>query len=63
MDMPGESRRIDENLENGGDDNPTRGGLDASPEEVTFILRYDEEIHCLVNEGSLRPGRVPSGFK
>ncbi|HVR76424.1 MAG TPA: hypothetical protein VMT52_18995 [Planctomycetota bacterium] len=63
MDAPGENRRIDERLKNVEVEKPTGGGLDASPEEVTFILRYDEEIHCLVNEGSLRPGRLPSGFK
>ena len=62
MDAPGESRMIDESHKN-EDEKPAGDGLEASPAEVTFILRYDEEIHCLVNEGALRPGRVPSGFK
>ncbi|HVR76314.1 MAG TPA: hypothetical protein VMT52_18440, partial [Planctomycetota bacterium] len=62
MDAPGENRRIDASLKNEEDQKPTGGGQDALPEEVTFILLYDEEIHCLVNEGALCPGRVPSGF-
>jgi hypothetical protein len=35
----------------------------AENNEVAFVLSYDFEITCLVNEGVLRPGMVPSGLK
>ncbi len=31
--------------------------------ELSFVLRYDEEIAFLLNEGVIRPGMLPSGFK
>ena len=31
--------------------------------EAIFVLRYDEELSYLVNEGVVRPGMMPSGFK
>ena len=33
------------------------------PERLVFVLRYDEEITYLVNEGLVRPGTQPSGLK
>ncbi len=33
------------------------------PERLVFVLRYDEELTYLVNEGLVRPGTQPSGLK
>jgi hypothetical protein len=35
----------------------------AQGEEVAFVLSYDFELTCLIQEGVLRAGMVPSGFK
>jgi hypothetical protein len=47
-----------ENGEDRGDSRQVEGH-----EQVVFVLRYDEEITFLVNEGVIRPGMLPSGFK
>ena len=47
--------------ESGKDRGDPRQGEER--EHALFILRYDEEITFLVNEGVIRPGMLPSGFK
>ncbi len=32
-------------------------------QETIYVLRYDEEITFLLNEGVIRPGLLPSGFR
>ena len=39
------------------------GPIAEERQEVSFVLRYDEEIAFLLNEGVIRPGMLPSGFK
>jgi hypothetical protein len=41
----------------------TQGAAPRPVEEVVFVLRYDEELTFLVNEGVLRPGLLPSALK
>ena len=43
-----------------------QAGAPSDPEpaeEAVFVLRYDEEITCLLSEGVIRPGMLPSGFR
>ena len=47
--------------ESGGDG--SRASQGEEREQAVFVLHYDEEITFLVNEGVIRPGMLPSGFK
>lgn len=42
---------------------PVAAAQPEQPENVVFVLRYDEELRFLVNEGVIRPGMQPSGLK
>ncbi len=58
----------DESIQTGSIDSlhpPIRPAVELAEttEHVAFVLRYDEEITYLVNEGLVRPGTQPSGLK
>jgi hypothetical protein len=36
---------------------------EEEPEVLVFVLRYDDELAYLKNEGVVRTGMLPSGFK
>jgi hypothetical protein len=42
---------------------PAKAAPRPESEAATFLLDYDQEIARLVNEGTLRPGMMPMGFK
>lgn len=42
---------------------PPPGAAEERRETAVFVLRYDEELTFLANEGVLRPGLQPSGLK
>jgi hypothetical protein len=42
---------------------PALGHDDEEAEVAVFVLRYEDEIAFLKNEGIVRTGMLPSGFK